>query len=173
MSDSSRRDDDLEELRRLVDQQVMPLVDWYQRKKRWPRRFHKFTAGTVIVLGAVIPIASVLPGSTATRVIIGAIGVAITAISSLSASYDWHRKWRLSSIAQNLVESHLATWELAMTKARLAPSPVSMDDAIAATEALITAANRARNEETRGYFEDQREISAPRLDRSTGMPGGS
>lgn len=148
-------DDFLRPLRELVERQVVPMIDWYQRKKRWPRRLHKSTTAVVIVLGALIPIATAWSGSTPARVFVGVLGVVITTVTSLAVSFDWYRRWRLFTIAQNTLESQLATWEFAIARARMLPEEEGRAAAIEATSVLLEAANLARNEETEAFFEGQ------------------
>jgi hypothetical protein len=164
-------DDYLRPLRELVERQVLPLIDWYQRKKRWPRRLHKSTTALVIILGALIPIASAWSASTPARVFVGVVGVTITTVTSLAASYDWYRRWRLFSVAQGQMESHLATWEFAMARAQLLPADEGRAEAIAATSVLLEAANQARNEETEAFFESQSDrsvLTTARFDEPAG-----
>jgi uncharacterized protein DUF4231 len=146
-------DDYVRPLLEFVDRQVTPLVDWYQRKKRWPRRMHKATSAAVIILGALIPIASAWSAGTAARIFVGAIGVAITTLTSLAASYDWHQRWRIFAVAQGLLETQLANWELAIAGARMLPDQEGRAEALAATVTLLEAVNRARKEETESFFE--------------------
>ncbi|HEU5073918.1 MAG TPA: DUF4231 domain-containing protein [Polyangiaceae bacterium] len=147
-------------LRELVEQQVLPLIAWYQRKKRWPRRLHKATTAGVIILGALIPIASAWSGSTAARLFVGIIGVVITVITSLAASYDWFRRWRLFTVAQARLESELAKWEFAIARARMLPEEEGRGKALDATAALLEVAESARSEETEAFFENQRDPAA-------------
>jgi hypothetical protein len=148
-------DDFIRPLRELVERQVVPMIDWYQRKKRWPRRMHKSTTAVVIVLGSLIPIATAWSGSTTARVFVGILGVVITTVTSLAVSFDWYRRWRLFTIAQNQLESQLATWEFAIARARMLPEEEGRAAAIEATSVLLEAANLARNEETEAFFEGQ------------------
>jgi hypothetical protein len=154
-------DEFLRPLRELVERQVLPLIDWYQRKKRWPRRLHKSTTAAVIILGALIPIASAWSASTPARVFVGVVGVTITTVTSLAASYDWYRRWRLFTVAQSQLESQLATWEFAMARVQMLPAKEAREEAIAATSVLLEAANRARNEETEAFFENQGDRAVP------------
>ena len=147
-------------LHELVERQVLPMVDWYQRKKRWPRRLHKCTTAAVIVMGALIPIASAWSASTSARVFVGVVGVAITTVTSLAASYDWYRRWRIFTLAQSTLESELANWEFAIARARLVPPDDGRAEAIAATAKLLDAVNHARNEETEAFFESQGDRNA-------------
>jgi hypothetical protein len=147
--------DDLRPLRELVERQVLPQIDWYQRKKRWPRRLHKSTTAVVIVLGALIPIASAWSASTTARVFVGVVGVIITTVTSLAVSFEWYRRWRLFTVAQSRLESHLATWEFAMARAEMLPAEEGRAEAVAATSALIEAANQTLGEETESFFESQ------------------
>jgi hypothetical protein len=150
---SSDREDYTRPLRELVNRQVLPLIDWYQRKKRWPRRLHKAASAAVIVLSALIPITSAWSSSTAARVFVGVVGVSITTITSAVASYDWHRRWRIFTVAQSALESQLASWEFAIARAQMLPNEEGQAEAIAATRDLLDAANRARSEETESFFE--------------------
>jgi hypothetical protein len=152
--------DFLHPMRELVERQVVPLIEWYQRKKRWPRRLHKSTTAAVIVLGALIPIASAWSASTAARVIVGVLGVIITTVTSLAVSFDWYRRWRLFTIAQSQLESALATWEFAVARARMLPAEEGREAAVAATLTLLDAANKARNDETEAFFESQGDRAA-------------
>jgi hypothetical protein len=142
-------------LRELVDRQVLPLIEWYQRKKRWPRRLHKSAGAAVILLSALIPITSAWSSSTAARVFVGVVGVLITTITGLVASYDWYRRWRIFTIAQSSLESQLTSWEFAITRAQMLPSEEGRAEALAATRDLLDAANQARSEETESFFENQ------------------
>jgi hypothetical protein len=153
-------DDYLQPLRELVERQVPPLINWYQRKKRWPRRMHKSTTAVVIVLGATIPIASAWSGSTTARVFVGVVGVFITTVTSLAVSFDWYRRWRLFTVAQSQLESQLLTWEFAIARAQMLPAEEGRVEAIAATSILLDAANQARNEETEAFFENQGDRAA-------------
>jgi len=167
----SAPDDDLRPLRELVERQVLPLIEWYQRKKRWPRRLHKSTTAVVIILGALIPIASAWSASTPARVFVGAVGVTITTVTSLAVSFDWYRRWRLFTVAQSQLESQLATWEFAMAQARMLPPEERRTNAIAATSVLLDAANQARNEETEAFFENQGDravLTSARFDEPAG-----
>jgi hypothetical protein len=154
-------DDYVGPLRELVDRQVLPLIDWYQRKKRWPRRLHKSTTAVVIILGALIPIASAWSDSVAARVFVGTIGVTITTVTSLAVSFEWNRKWRLFTVAQSQLESQLATWEFAIARAQMLSPAEGQAEAIAATSVLLAAANQARNDETDAFFESQGDTAVP------------
>jgi Protein of unknown function (DUF4231) len=146
-------DDDLTALRSLVDRQVISLIQWYQRKKRWPRRLHKLTTTAVITLGALIPLASAWSSTAGTRIFVSIIGVLITTLASLAASYNWQERWRLFTLAQNALESALADWEFTITKAQLSGSPgQARTELIAATEKLLETVNQAREEETKSFF---------------------
>lgn len=163
-------DDFLRPLRELVERQVVPLIDWYQRKKRWPRRLHKSTTALVIILGALIPIASAWSASTPARVFVGIVGVTITTVTSLAVSFDWYRRWRLFTVAQNQLESELATWEFAIARARMLPVEEGREQAIAATSVLLEATKKAWTEETEAFFESQgdRAVVPPRFEEPAG-----
>lgn len=146
-------DDDLQALRTLVDRQVIPLIQWYQRKKRWPRRLHKSTTTAVITLGALIPLASAWSSTAGTRIFVSIVGVLITTLASLATSYNWQERWRLFTLAQSTLESALVDWEFTITKAQLSgPPEQARPDILAATEKLLETANQAREEETKSFF---------------------
>lgn len=167
----SAHDHHLRPLREFVERQILPLIDWYQRKKRWPRRLHKSTTAIVIVLGALIPIASAWSAATPARVFVGVVGVIITTVTSLAVSFDWYRRWRLFTVAQGQLESQFATWEFAMARAEMLPVEEGRAEAIAATSILLEVANQARTDETEAFFESQGDRSVSmttRFDESAG-----
>ena len=140
-------------MRSLVDRQVIPLIQWYQQKKRWPRRLHKSTATAIITLGAVIPLASAWSSTSGTRIFVSIVGVLITTLASLAASYNWQERWRLFTLAQSTLESALADWEFTITKSQLSgSSDQARTEILAATEKLLETANQAREEETKSFF---------------------
>lgn len=162
------KEDYIQPLRELVDRQVIPLIDWYQHKKRWPRRLHKASTAAVIILSALIPVTTAWSASTTARVFVGVVGVAITTVTSLAASYDWYRRWRIFTIAQSTLESRVASWEFALTRARMQPEGEGRAEAFAATAELLEAANQARNDETESFFEsqgDQTPLATTRLEQ--------
>ena len=62
MNDRREVVDGIVELRTLVKREVVPLIGWYQRRKRWPRRLHRLSGVVVIALGATIPLLSARTG---------------------------------------------------------------------------------------------------------------
>jgi hypothetical protein len=94
------------ELRALVEREVVPLIDWYQRKKRWPRRLHRLSGIAVIGLGATIPVLSAYTDAQPARVLVGTAGAVITVITGLATVYEWQKTWRIFTVAQTELEAH-------------------------------------------------------------------
>jgi hypothetical protein len=157
-------DSRITELRALVEREVMPLISWYQRKKRWPRRLHRLSGVVVIGLGATIPLLSAYADSTRVRVAIGVAGAVITVITGLATVYEWQKTWRIFTVAQTELEIHRLRWELALSAAETDPDQDErLRRAVAATEALLEQATLARRSETAEFFAEQSELprSAP------------
>ena len=136
------------ELRALVEREVLPLIDWYQRKKRWPRRLHRLSGILVIGLGATIPLLSAYSDSQPARVLVGAAGAVITVIAGLATVYEWQKTWRIFTVAQTELEAHRLRWELALGTA----------DAEADQERRLEHAALARRTETAEFFAEQTEL---------------
>ena len=150
------------ELRSLVAREVVPLIDWYQRKKRWPRRLHRLSGILVIALGAFIPLLSAYSDSQPVRIAIGAAGAVISVITGLATIYEWQKTWRIFTVAQTELEAHRLRWELALGSADAETDQQErLRRAVAATELLFEQAALARRTETAEYFAEQTELPRP------------
>lgn len=155
------------ELRTLVEREVVPLIDWYQRKKRWPRRLHRLSGIAVIGLGATIPVLSAYTDAQPARVIVGTAGAVITVITGLATVYEWQRTWRIFTVAQTELEAHRLRWELALGAADAeADQDERLRRTVAATENLLEHAALARRTETAEFFAEQTELPRPTLTTS-------
>ena len=103
-------DGKIAELRTLVEREVLPLIQWYQRKKRWPRRLHRLSGVLVIALGATIPLLSAYSASPPTRIVVGTAGAVITVITGLATVYEWQKTWRIFTVAQAELETERLAW---------------------------------------------------------------
>ena len=161
-SDDDRRpfvDARIAELRALVGREVVPLIEWYQRRKRWPRRLHRLSGIVVIALGATIPLLSAYADTGSIRVIIGVAGAVISVITGLATVYEWQKTWRIFSLAQTEMEVHRLHWELALTAADASrDQETRLNLAVAATEDLMARASLARRSETAEFFARQSEL---------------
>jgi hypothetical protein len=146
------RDDDVVEI---VDRHVRPLIDWYQRKKRWPRRLHRATTVAVILLGASIPLLSISEPTYRSRFLTATVGVAISGITGLATVTDWQRRWQIFTAAQTSLEVRLADWEMALTEASLAEADKAQQMKVEATRNLLAAASTIRLSETEEFFAGQ------------------
>ncbi|MFI6079292.1 DUF4231 domain-containing protein [Actinoplanes sp. NPDC051343] len=104
----------IDSIQRLVETSLSESISWYQNHKKWPRRFHRISTMLLIVSGATIPILSAASVSWA-RVTVAGLGVAVTALAGLSASYRWDRTWQVFSDAQFELEDLASRWELQKT----------------------------------------------------------
>jgi hypothetical protein len=144
------------ELRALADREVLPLIAWYQRKKRWPRRLHRLSGIVVIGLGATIPLLSAYSDRGPVRIAVGVAGAVITIITGLATVYEWQKTWRLFTVAQTDLETARLRWELALHAAEGTPDRLAR--AVAATESLLETATHARRSETTEFFADKPEL---------------
>jgi hypothetical protein len=141
-----------QEIQRIVDNYVKKTSEWYQRKKRGPRRLYKLSVGVTIVGGASIPLLASFEGPLF-RLAVGVLGAAIAVVSGLSSFYRWERKWQIFAAAQFELEHALRVWELRLVDAR---SNRSQDEALkliqAGTEQLLELTRRVRDAETNEFF---------------------
>ncbi|HEX6754855.1 MAG TPA: DUF4231 domain-containing protein [Mycobacteriales bacterium] len=140
----------------LVEREVLPLIQWYQRKKRWPRRLHRLSGVLVIALGATIPLLSAYSASPPTRIVVGTAGAVITVITGLATVYEWQKTWRIFTVAQAELETERLAWELALARADADPDQdARLRAALTATEVLMEKASLARHSETAEFFASQ------------------
>lgn len=142
----------------IVDRHVRSLVDWYQRKKRWPRRLHRVTTVSVILLGAAIPLLSISDPSDQSRFVTAVVGVTV-GLTGLATVTDWRRRWQIFTSAQTALEVQLAAWEVAMTEASLAEPDQGRQLRVEATKHLLAAATTIRLSETEEFFVGQPQLS--------------
>lgn len=147
----SRTNDD--EMLDLVDRHVRPLIDWYQKKKRWPRRFYRATTVTIILLGASIPLLTINDDQCDSRLLIASAGVSISGLTGLATVTDWQRRWQVFTSAQTSLEARVAEWELALAEAELAEPDQTRQMRFDATKDLVTAAMAIWQSEMESFFE--------------------
>lgn len=158
-TDKDTVDARIAELRALVDREVIPLIAWYQKKKRLPRRLHRLSGVAVISLGALIPLLSAYSDSTPFRVIVGAAGAVITVITGLATIYEWQKTWRIFTVAQTELEVQRLQWEVALGAADLLDDQQArLDAAATATTTLLDAATQARRTETTEFFAEKTDL---------------
>jgi hypothetical protein len=137
----------------LVDRHVRPLVDWYQQRKRWPRRFYRMTTVAIILLGASIPLLTINEEHCDSRFLIASVGVSISGLTGLATVTDWQRRWQVFTAAQTSLEARLAEWELALAEAQLAEPDQAPQMRFDATKELVTAAMAIWQSEMEAFFE--------------------
>ena len=152
-------DERIADLRSLVEREVVPLIDWYQRKKRWPRRLHRLSGIAVIGLGATIPVLAAYTDAQPARVLVGVAGAVITIITGLATIYEWQKTWRIFTVAQTDLEAHRLRWELTLGAADAETDQEErLRRAVAATETLLEKTALARRTETAEFFAEQAEL---------------
>jgi len=150
-----RADAPSDDVAAIIDRHVRPLIDWYQQKKRWPRRLHRTTTVAVILLGASIPLLSVAEPSYRSRLLTATVGVTISGLTGLATVTDWQRRWQVFTGAQTHLEVRLADWELALAEAELSEPGRARELRIEATRNLLNAATAIRLAETDEFFASQ------------------
>jgi hypothetical protein len=143
----------------IVDRHVRSLIDWYQRKKRWPRRLHRATAVAVILLGAAIPLLSISEPSGRSQIVTSAVGVTISGLTGLATVTDWQRRWQIFTSAQAALEVRLADWEMSVTEAALVEPERGRQMTVDATRTLLAAATTIRLSETEEFFLGQPQVT--------------
>jgi hypothetical protein len=136
----------------LVDRHVRPLIDWYQTKKRWPRRFYRMTTIAVILLGASIPLLTINDDHCDSRLLIASVGVSISGLTGLATVTDWQRRWQVFTAAQTSLEARVAEWELALAEADLAEPEQARQMRFDATKELVTSAMSIWQSEMEAFF---------------------
>jgi hypothetical protein len=136
----------------LVDRHVRPLIDWYQAKKRWPRRFYRATTVAVILLGASIPLLTISDDDCGSRLLIATVGVTISGLTGLATVTDWQRRWQVFTAAQTSLEARVAEWELALAEAGLAEPDQARQMRFDATKELVTSAMAIWQSEVEAFF---------------------
>lgn len=151
----------------VVDRYVRPLIDWYQRKKRWPRRLYRATTVAVILLGASIPLLTIAEPSEGSRLLIATVGVTISGLTGLATVTDWQRRWQIFTGAQTSLEVRLAEWELAVAEAGLVePADQARKLKLEATRDLSTASMTIRLMETQEFYAGQPKVNQGLLGHS-------
>jgi hypothetical protein len=137
----------------LVDRHVRPLIAWYQSKKRWPRRFYRATTVAVILLGASIPLLTIVESDCGSRLVIATVGVSISGLTGLATVTDWQRRWQVFTAAQTSLEARVAEWELAIAEAALAEPEQQRRMRFDATKELVTSSMAIWQSEMEAFFE--------------------
>jgi hypothetical protein len=106
---STRFQLELADMEAVVDSYVRQCHDWYQVKKRSPRRVFYTTSILVITLSAVITLISAREGAEY-RLTVGIIGVIITVASGINTLLRTERAWQTYALAQFNLEYLLRKW---------------------------------------------------------------
>lgn len=73
---------------------ILPQLNWYGKKSKKNKTQYYFWMTVSIILGAVIPIVSILAdGKTWVKVVIAALGASVTAINSFIALHNFRDLW--------------------------------------------------------------------------------
>jgi hypothetical protein len=154
---STRFQLELADMEAVVDSYVRQCHDWYQVKKRSPRRVFYTTSILVITLSAVITLISAREGAEY-RLTVGIIGVIITVASGINTLLRTERAWQTYALAQFNLEYLLRKWDLKISEAKYCTEEAqALGIARKATEEIIEEAKKVRGGETEEFF---RNISA-------------
>jgi Protein of unknown function (DUF4231) len=144
--------DGLSAFREIVEEHVRAAAQWYQDHKGAPRRLYRLSTVLGIVVGATIPMFSLLDAPGA-RLMAAIGGIVVTAVAALNAAYRWDKTWQVFTLAQTQLEAQLAEWELRMLIAESAPTREQREKAGAsATRELLIASRSIRESEAEEFF---------------------
>lgn len=83
-----------ENTKKYILNRILPQLDWYGNKSRKNKKQYYFWMNISIILGAVIPIVSILAdGKTWVKVMIAAFGASVTAINSFITLHNFRDLW--------------------------------------------------------------------------------
>jgi Protein of unknown function (DUF4231) len=149
----------LQDLRKLVEDQVVPCYKWYSTHKEWPRVLFR-VGGLVVVIGSLT-----LPAIANSRIefrdlLLTVVSLAVAAFSSLNAFFRWDGAWRSRTRTAYDLQGKLARWEFGLKSAEFADDPRKA--ALEATEILFKEAFALVGSETDEFFSNVRWPEAPK-----------
>ena len=149
----------LQDLRKLVESQVMPCYKWYSTHKAWPRILFRF-GGMIVVIGSLSLPAIASSSMPLREPLLTAVSLAVAAFSSLNAFFRWDGAWRSRTRAAYDLQGMLARWEFRLKTAEFADDPRKA--ALEATEILFNEAFALVGSETDEFFSSVRWPEAPK-----------
>lgn len=158
----------VEDLRKLVEKQVMPCYRWYDSHKGWPRVLFR-TGGLIVVVGSLfLPVIAAQQPSETRNLILTSVSLAVAIMSSLNAFFRWDGTWRSRTRTAYALQGLIGTWEFRLKAAADAENPRAA--AVAATERLINEAFALVGTETDEFFATVRWPEAASVTSSLNPP---
>lgn len=112
----------LRDLRKLVEDQVMPCYKWYSTHKAWPRLLFRL-GGMIVVIGSLSLPAIATSDMPLRDPLLTAVSLAVAAFSSLNAFFRWDGAWRSRTRAAYDLQGMLARWEFRLKSAEFSDDP--------------------------------------------------
>jgi hypothetical protein len=145
---------------KFVARNVSPIRDWYQQKKKFPRRMYKVSLVVVVSSGVAIAGLSGVEGDWP-NTLVALLGSITAVASALAAAFRWERRWDLYTKAQMDIEAAVRRFELAVEKSTgtLAqdPSDGGIEEAV---EVLCSTVDSILSDETALFFKELSNSSA-------------
>lgn len=142
----------LEQLRGLVQTQVVETRDWYKSKAARPRRLFQTAGALVILLSVSIPLLAVLdyPGKD---LVLSVIALLIAALTGLNSFFKWESSWRARRQTEFALTHLLSGWDLRIIEAMQEADPEQARQLILqATRQLLEEARVVVGAETEEFF---------------------
>lgn len=147
------------DLRKLVEEQVMPCYKWYTTHKAWPRMLFRL-GGTIVVIGSLTLPAIAASSMNSRDTVLTIVSLAVAVCSSLNSFFRWDGMWRSRTRAAYDLQGMLARWEFQLKLAEFADDPKKA--AIEATDAVFKEAFALVGSETDEFFSTIRWPEAPK-----------
>ena len=142
----------LQELRRIVDENVTSTLRWYKHRAALPRLIFRASGALIIILSVSIPLMAALqyPGKD---IVLSAIAVLIAALTGLNSFYRWEDTWRNRRETEFALTHLLSIWELKIVEAMHLGDPRKAKELLlVATRQLLEDAKGVTGTETEKFF---------------------
>ena len=142
----------LQELRRIVDENVASTLRWYKQRAALPRFIFRVSGALIIILSASIPLLAALeyPGKD---IVLSATAVLIAALTGLNSFYRWEDTWRSRRETEFALTHLLSIWELKIVEAMHLGDPRKAKELLlVATRQLLEDAKAVTGVETEKFF---------------------
>lgn len=81
-------------IKNYISNRILPQLNWYSNKSKKNKKQYYFWMTVSIILGAVIPVVSILAdGKTWVKVVIAALGASVTAINTFISLHNFRDLW--------------------------------------------------------------------------------
>jgi Protein of unknown function (DUF4231) len=134
-----------------VENYVLRVRDFYDSRARWHRRFYRLSSIVVIFAGATLPLLAGLEYTYKPEVL-GILGVAIAALTSLRAFYHWDQLWVMLRNTEIVITGEYLAWKGTAKEALNSTDPAVIDAQKQEALRLVRKIIEIRQDEAGSYF---------------------